>query len=135
MLKRLFIILFLLPFALIAQKPQLVIKNGLQSELEMASISKDNKLALTVENNEVLILWELATGKQLQTFPNVMAADFSLDGQSIDIVTNDYAFKTIDYAGKVLKEYATPKPGNKKSSRLTISYYRKSGIFMESGHI
>ena len=135
MFKRLFVILFLIPFALIAQKPQLVIKNGLQSELEMASISKDNKLALTVENNEVLILWELATGKQLQTFPNIMAADFSIDGQSIDIVTNDYAFKTIDYAGKVLKQYATPKPGNNKSNRLTMSYYRKSGIFMESGHI
>lgn len=135
MLKRLFIILFLLPFALIAQKPQLVIKNGLQSKLEMASISTDNKLALTVENNEVLILWELATGKQLQTFPNVMAADFSLDGQSIDIVTNDYAFKTIDYSGKILKQYASPEPGNNKSNRLTMSYYRKSGIFLENGNI
>ncbi|RZK38582.1 MAG: hypothetical protein EOO90_21750 [Pedobacter sp.] len=135
MIKKIFLLVGLFPALVFAQKPQLVIKNGLQSEIEMASISFDNKLGLTVENNETLILWELETGRQLQSFPNVMAADFALDHRSIDIVTKDYSFRTIDYAGNVLKQHAAPAAGNNRSNRLAMTFYRKSGIFLENGHI
>jgi WD40 repeat protein len=134
-MKKIVILLLLIPLIVVAQKPQLVIKNGIQSTLTMASISPDNKLGITIENNESLILWELQSGKQLQTYKNVIAGDFGLDSKSIDIVNTKYEFKTIDFSGKVLKENAHPQPGKDKNNRLTLSYYRDAGLLLENGNI
>jgi WD40 repeat protein len=120
---------------LFAQKPQLVIKSGLQSEVMMASISPDNKVGLTVEENEVLILWELSTGKQLQSFPNIMAADFRLDNKTIDIVTNQYKFQTIDYNGNVVSQSPINNTGKDKHNRLNWSYHRKSSLLLSNASI
>lgn len=134
-MKKILIFLLLFPLTFFAQKPQLVIKSGLQSEVMMASISPDNKVALTVEDNEVLILWELSTGKQLQSFQNIMAADFRLDNKTIDIVTNQYKFQTIDYAGKVVSQSPINNTGNNKHNRLNWSYHRKSNLLLSNASI
>ena len=134
-MKKFLIFLLLFPFIFFAQKPQLVIKSGLQSELIMASISPDNKIGLTVEVNETLILWELSTGKQLQSFPNIMAADFRLDNKTIDVVTNQYKFQTIDYAGKVISQSPINNTGNDKNNRFNWSYYRKSALLLNNASI
>lgn len=126
---------FLFPFVIFAQKPQLVIKSGLQSEVIMASISPDNKIGLTVEANEVLILWELSSGKQLQSFPNIMAADFGLDNKTIEVVTDKYKFQTLDYMGKVISQSPINNTGKDKNNRLNWSYYRKSGLLLNNASI
>ncbi|MBK6966514.1 MAG: caspase family protein [Bacteroidales bacterium] len=107
----------------------------MQSQVIMASISFDNKIGLTVEDNEVLILWELKTGRQLQSFKNIMAADFSENGNTIELVTNDYTFKTTDFAGNVISESPIKNSGNDRYNRLNLSFYQKSGTLLENGRI
>jgi len=128
-----FLVIF--PFVSFAQKTQLVIKSGMQSQVLMAAISVDNKIGLTVEDNEVLILWELKTGRQLQSFKDIMAADFSENGNTIEVVTNDYTFKTIDFDGNLISESPIRNSGNDRHNRLNWSFYRKSGTLLENGRI
>ncbi|MEY2916856.1 MAG: hypothetical protein RIS73_570, partial [Bacteroidota bacterium] len=125
--------MFLLPLIATAQKPQLVIKSGVQTHAMMASVSPDSKLGLTVEDKEILILWELRTGRQLQSFEHILAADFGLDNKSIDVVTSDYTFRKIDYLGKIISE--SPIKNTARSNKLTYSYYRNAGLFLENGII
>jgi len=132
-MKNLFLLILFLPLFSLAQKPQLVIKTGVQGVAMMASVSPDNKIGLTVDDKMELILWELGSGKQLTSYANILAADFGLDNKSIDVVTADYKFSTIDYAGNVLSE--GPATKTFPSNKLTYSYYRKSGLFLENGII
>ena len=103
-MKNLIIILLFLPLVSLAQKPRLVIRSGIQNIAMMVSISPDNKLGLTVDKKQELILWELGSGRQLQNFQNIQAADFGPDNKSIDVVTSNLTFRTIDYSGKVIYE-------------------------------
>ena len=132
-MKHLSIILFIIPLFTLAQKPRLVIRSGIQNIAMMASISPDNKLALTVDNKQELILWELSSGRQLETFRDIQAADFGLDNQTIDIVAPDRTFKTMDYSGKLISE-STIK-SNPVVEPWSYSYYRKSGLYLENGLI
>ena len=133
--KYFFYFLMIIPVASFAQKAQLVIKSGLQSQLVMASISPDKKLGLTIENNEVLILWELSTGKQLQSLNNIMAGDFSESGTALEVVTNEYHFKTLDFSGNIIAESPIKNSGKDKYNRSNWSYYRKSGTLLVNGNI
>ncbi len=132
-MKKLVLFWLLMPILGFAQKPQLVIKTGLKTGVQMASISPDNKLALTIEQDEILILWDLKSGKQLQSFPDILAADFVLDNQTIDIVTKDYSFKTIDFNGKIIKENPIVNTGDGKGSRLHVQFYRNTGTVLVDG--
>ena len=132
-MKHLFLILVCFPLLTLAQKPELVIKTGVQGVAMMSSVSPDNKLGLTVDDKKELILWELVSGKQLKSFQNILAADFGLDNKSIDVVTADYKFRTIDYSGNIVSEGPVTKTS--PSNKLTYSYYRKSGLFLENGII
>ncbi|MBK7213225.1 MAG: caspase family protein [Bacteroidales bacterium] len=132
-MKNLIILLFLIPLIISAQKPELVIKSGVQGEAMMVSVSPDNKLGLTVDDKMELMLWELRSGKQLKSITNILAADFGLDNKSIDVVTGDYKFRTIDYFGNTIKEGPVTK--TTPSNKLTYSYYRKSGLYLENGII
>ncbi|MBK6966517.1 MAG: caspase family protein [Bacteroidales bacterium] len=132
-MKKLILILLTLPLLIYAQRPELVIKTGVQGEAMMTSVSPDNKLGLTVDNKMEMMLWELGSGKQLKSFPNILAADFGLDNKSIDVVTGDYKFRTIDYTGNIISEGPVTKTS--PSNKLTYSYYRKSGLYLENGFI
>jgi len=132
-MKNQFLILVLLPLISLSQKPQLVIKTGVQGEAMMTSVSPDNKLGLTVDDKMELMLWELGSGKQLKSFPNILAADFGMDNKSVDVVTGDYKFRTIDYSGNTISEGPVTK--TTPSSKFTYSYYRKSGLYLENGII
>ncbi len=132
-MKKLIFGLFFFPLLTLAQKPQLVIKTGVQGVAMMTSVSPDNKLGLTVDDKMELMLWELGSGKQLRSYPNILAADFGLDNKSIDVVTGDYKFRTIDYSGNTISEGPVTKTS--PSNKLTYSYYRKSGLYLENGII
>ncbi len=132
-MKKLLVILFFFPLLSFAQKPELVIKSGVQGLAMMVSVSPDNKLGLTVDDKMELMLWELGSGKQLKSFPNILAADFGLDNKSIDVVTNDYKFRTLDYSGNTVSEGPVTKTN--ESNKFTYSYYRKSGLYLENGII
>ena len=132
-MKKLILILLFLPLFIHAQRPELVIKTGVQGEAMMSSVSPDNKLGLTVDNKMELIFWELSSGKQLRSLPNILAADFGLDNKSIDVVTGDYKFRTLDYSGNTVSEGPVTK--TVPSNKLTYSYYRKSGLYLENGII
>ena len=133
-MKKIIIVLFLLTgICTKAQRPELVIKTGVQGVAMMSSVSPDNKLGLTVDDKMELMLWELGSGKQLKSYPNILAADFGLDNKSIDVVTGDYKFRTIDYSGNIISEGPVTKTA--PSNKLTYSYYRKSGLYLENGII
>ena len=132
-MKNLLLILLFLPLFTLSQKPQLVIKTGVQGVAMMTSVSPDNKLGLTVDDKMELMLWELGTGKQLKSYPNILAADFGLDNKAIDVVTGDYKFRTLDYSGNIVSEGPVTKTN--PSNKLTYSYYRKSGLYLENGII
>ncbi|MBK7028505.1 MAG: hypothetical protein IPH45_04535 [Bacteroidales bacterium] len=68
-MKKLLVILFFFPLLSFAQKPELVIKSGVQGLAMMVSVSPDNKLGLTVDDKMELMLWELGSGKQLKVIP------------------------------------------------------------------
>ena len=132
-MKNLIIILLFLPLVSLAQKPRLVIRSGIQNIAMMVSISPDNKLGLTVDKKQELILWELGSGRQLQNFQNIQAADFGPDNKSIDVVTSNLTFRTIDYSGKVI--YESPVKSRPNIEPMSYSYYRKSGYYLENGLI
>ena len=118
-----------------AQTPSLIIKSGLQSEAVFSAISPDNKLGLTVEDNEVLILWEFSTGRQLQSYTGVMAADFGEQPGTLEVVTNTYNFETWDYSGKILRQTNFSHQGNDRFNRLSLSFSAAEGILLENGRV
>jgi len=117
-----------------SQKPELVIQSGHQSDIQMASISMDAKYLLSVEQDSKAILWEMASGKQLRIFKDVMAAGFSPDGSSIEMVMDDYTFRKTDFLGNILQTFSK-NSGPDRSKRLLYSYYPESGIFDWNGII
>ena len=119
---------------LLAQRPELMIQSGHQSEIVMASISKDAKYLLSVEQDSKAILWEIASGKQLRILKDVMAAGFSQDGSSIEMVMDDYTFQKTDFMGNILQTYSK-NSGPDRNKRLLYSYYPESGIFDWNGII
>ncbi len=135
-MQKLFIIaaIFFINSTLLAQRPQLMIQSGHQSEIEMASISVDGKYLLSVEQDSKAILWEMASGKQLRIFKEVMAAGFSTDGKSIEMVMDDYTFLKTDFLGNTLQTYSKSS-GPDRNHRLLYSYYPESGIFDWNGLI
>ena len=117
-----------------SQKPELVIQSGHQSDIQMASISMDAKYLLSVEQDSKAILWEMASGKQLRIFKDVMAAGFSPDGSSIEMVMDDYTFRKTDFLGNILQTFSK-NSGPDRSKRLLYSFYPESGIFDWNGII
>jgi WD40 repeat protein len=133
------ILLCLLVFVQIsvfAQKPQFVIQSGLQTDAIAADISPDNRLALTVEMNETCVLWDLQTGKQLQSFKNIIFANFSKDGSNLEVIGSDYTFRTLDFSGIIVEESPIKNKGADKFSRnLSSRYYNESDLLLVSGRL
>ncbi|HNX80177.1 MAG TPA: WD40 repeat domain-containing protein, partial [Prolixibacteraceae bacterium] len=129
----LYLLLVFIPAFLSAQKPRLVIQSGHQSEILSASVSPDGKYLLSVERDALAILWDLKSGRQLLTFKDVMAAGFSSDGTSIELVTDDYSFRKTDYSGKVLHTYASTTKGPDRMNRILWSYYPENGFLDMNG--
>ncbi len=118
-----------------SQKPELVIQSGHQSEIEMASISPDGRYLLSVEEDSKAILWETESGRQIIMFKEVMAAGFSSDGNSIEMVMDDYSFRKTDYSGKILYRYPSSDKGPDRAKRLMYTYYPDDGLFDWNGLI
>jgi WD40 repeat protein len=124
MMKKIFLFFLITPILVTAQKPQLVLQSGFQSQVTHGAISPDNKLVCTNEDNKTLILWDLRTGRQLQSFKEIVWAVFSNDSKSLEVYDADFQFRTIDFNGKTmannsLRNNTTPKTG-------TILYDYKS---------
>ena len=122
------ILLFLLayPISMWAQKTTLVFQSGLQREVQMTAISPDNRLILTVEKGEMLILWELPTGKQLQSFEGILSAKFGQDSRSIEVVQKDFTFKTLDFNGKTIPNSPTRNTQiNKRGTNVFVDYGKR----------
>ncbi|MBC7746061.1 MAG: caspase family protein [Flavobacterium sp.] len=128
-------LLTLLSFISFAQKAELIIKSGHQSEIRSASISPDGRILIVVEEEEAAILWDMKTGRQLRTFKNVLAANFGAENNQIDLVTDAYKFQTVDLNGTVLKEYGNTAVGNNKDNRLTFNYFNNEGFLDVDGFI
>jgi len=119
---------------LMAQRPELMIQSGHQSEIQMASISLDGKYLLSVEMESKAILWEMSSGKQLRIFKDVMVAAFSADGKSIEMVMDDYTFLKTDFLGNILQTFSKSS-GPDRYRRLMYAYYPESGILDWNGLI
>lgn len=89
-----------------AQESDLFRKDGHKSQLESISISPDNKYFISVENDTLAILWDIATGQQLRTIKHVEAASFK-NNTSIYLAMDDKTFKLIDLDGQTIKTYAS----------------------------
>ena len=136
-MRKFFLILFLVLSMkqVKSQKPELVIQSGHQSDIEMASISPDNKYLLSVERDSKAIIWEIASGKQILMFKDVMAAGFASDGSSIEMVMDDYSFRKTDYTGRETYRYPSVNSGPDRSRRLLYTYYPEAGLFDWNGLI
>jgi WD40 repeat protein len=102
MIKYILIITLFLGFTTFGQKPRLVIKSGLGSGLNNASISEDEKLLLTSEDDGIAILWNLQTGAELSRFENTQLACFTT-GNFIVTIDTKYGFHRFDLNQKELK--------------------------------
>jgi WD40 repeat protein len=89
-----------------AQESDLFRKAGHKTELKAISISPDNKYFISVENDTLAILWDIATGQQLRTIKNVEAASFK-NNSSIYLAMSDKTFKQIDLDGQTIKTYGS----------------------------
>ena len=143
-MKKIFLILLILtPLSIFAQKPQFVIQSGLQTRVISSAISPDGRTALTVEENQTLILWDVQSGKQLQSFKDIVFADFSKDGRFLEIVRADYAFQTLDFNGKILPQgpisNISPVKKNTTSEKFfwgnSDRYYSDEGLLLAWGSV
>ncbi len=101
-----YLLLLALSINAFAQESDLFRKAGHKSELKTISVSPDNKYFISVENDTLAILWDIAAGQQLRTIKNVEAASFK-DNISIYLAMNDKTFKVIDLSGQTIKTYAS----------------------------
>ena len=109
-----------------AQKPQFIIQSGLQTRVIASAISPDGRTALTVEENQTLILWDVQSGKQLQSFKDIIFADFSKNGRFLEVVKADYSFQTLDFNGKNVPQgpvLPVKNTGPDKYSRGNSAFY------------
>lgn len=119
-----------------AQKTELIIKSGHQSAIAEAAISPDGKYLLSSEENELTILWDVRTGRQLKTYPNVIAADFGPDSKSVNLINNSFVFQTLNFNGELLKESTASKSrAIDKDNRSWFSFYDKGGLFFVDGKV
>lgn len=128
-----FLSLFLVSISLNIQAQEqmaLVIKSGHQSEIMSAFVSPDHKFLISVEREEVAILWDAESGKQLKSFNQIIAADFAQDSKSLEVVTADYQFQRISFSGEIIKKYGSPQKGLNKSNRINFAWESKSGVLL-----
>jgi WD40 repeat protein len=126
MKKILQILLLIGPLSIFGQKTTLVFQSGLQREVQMTGISPDNRLILTVEKGQMLILWELQTGKQLQSFEGILSAKFGQDSRSIEVVRKDFSLKTIDFNGKTIPNSPSRNTQiNKRGTNVFVDYGKR----------
>jgi WD40 repeat protein len=126
MKKIILLILLAYPLSIWAQKTTLVFQSGLQREVQMTGISPDNRLILTVEKGEMLILWELRTGKQLQSFEGILSAKFGQDSRSIEVVRKDFSLKTLDFNGKTIPNSPSRNTQiNKRGTNVFVDYGKR----------
>ncbi len=101
-----FVLLLTISMYGFTQESDLFRKAGHKSELKTISISPDNKYFISIENDTLAILWDIASGQQLRTIKHVEAASFK-NNTSIYLAMNDKTFKLIDLAGQTIKTYAS----------------------------
>ena len=133
------LLLLLTPLSIWAQKPQFIIQSGLQTRVISSAISPDGRTALTVEENETLILWDVQSGKQLQSFKDIIFAEFSKKGRFLDVVTASYAFQTLDFNGKIVPQgpvLPIKNTGPDKYNRSNSArYYNDADLLLVAGRI
>ena len=133
------LLLLLTPLSIWAQKPQFIIQSGLQTRVISSAISPDGRTALTVEENETLILWDVQSGKQLQSFKDIIFAEFSKKGRFLDVVTASYAFQTLDFNGKIIPQgpvLPIKNTGPDKNNRFSSArYYNDADLLLVAGRI
>jgi WD40 repeat protein len=137
--KNIFLLTLLLPIVLIAQKPQLVIQSGFQSEATHGAISPDKKLVCTNETDNTLILWDLRTGRQLQSFKEIVWAVFSNDSKALEVYDTKCQFRTIDFNGKTIanqsvRNNTTTKVGTVLYKSRTNSEPQSTWLIPEEGN-
>ena len=146
MKKGIYLIFLLIPLScfvfrndLLAQKAQFVIQSGLQTRVISSAISPDGRTALTIEESETLILWDVQSGKQLQSFKDIIFAEFSKKGRFLDVVTTNYTFQTLDFNGKIVPQgpvLPIKNTGPDKYSRSNSArYYNDAGLLLVAGRI
>jgi WD40 repeat protein len=136
-MKKIFVGLFCLVFCslLNAQDFELLWKNGHQSELKTTSFSPNGKYFVSVEEDNVAIIWDIATEQQIKVLKEVRAASFT-SNESILIVNEDKSCKTVDLSGKTLIQYSTIKyQSEKKFPRKDRNLMHESGIYIEGNNI
>ncbi len=135
--------LFAYPLSIFAQNPQFTIQSGLQTPVISSAISPDGRTALTVEDNQTLILWDVQSGKQLQSFKDIVFADFSKDGRFLEIVRADYSFQALDFNGKIIPQgpvlNVSPVKKNTQSDKFfwgnSDRYYSDEGLLLAWGSV
>ena len=129
-----FVLLLTISMYGFTQESDLFRKAGHKSELKTISISPDNKYFISVENDTLAILWDIASGQQLRTIKHVEAASFK-NNTSIYLAMNDKTFKLVDLAGQTIKEYASRGAKYNFANRLVYEktprmFYPEKGLYI-----
>jgi WD40 repeat protein len=94
-----------------AQKPELVVQTGHSSAIRSISISPDGRTLASGGDDRTIILWDIATGRQLITLPSytdaVESLSFSPIGNILASSSNDGTVRLWDgVKGKELHTYS-----------------------------
>ncbi len=77
----------------------------------------------------------MTSGKQLRTFENGYAAEFSEDSRSIFIASPNGKFQQIDLLGKTLNNWALENKVNFKSDNFNRWFFPQSGNLVTFWHL
>lgn len=86
---------------------ELIKKNGHAQAKSAIDISRGGKYFLSIDGSMKCLIWDVATGAQVNVLYDVYRAKFAADGESIYIVSRDKKFRRVDLAGKTLETLST----------------------------
>ncbi len=135
-MNKIFISVFLILFycSAQAQKTALVYQSGHQSPVIMSSISASGKLFLSVEKEEVAILWNIKSGKQIGTFKDIIAASFTADN-TILLLDNKYNLLEMDIDGTTISSHNLTEFGDDKNNRSEMLFIPEARMFIVNSHV
>ena len=120
-MKKIFVLFILVVSVstLFAQRTKLMIQTGHQTTVQNMSLSPDETKVITVDSNEIGILWDLKNKKKLRVFLNIRDAQFGTDGSMLFLVYQNGNCKSVDLSGNIIKEY----PSSEEKNRPEIAKY------------
>jgi WD40 repeat protein len=110
------------------QTADLFRKAGHQSAIRDLSIAPDNKHFISVDENGLAIIWDIASKQQFRAIKDVLNASFAPDNQSIYLAMKDKTFRLIDITGTVIKQFAAK--GYDHYLFRSRQFYPEQGIFI-----